>query len=878
MPGTKNRTYYQALSLSTKTSGRQYSGRKLPLFTMRDISESATRPFIAVLEPFKGQGGYSVESVAPAENGTPGKFTSLWVKNRNKSKQLVLQSTDPALKSTGEGWSFSGYFGVAGIAPEGFNYLYLGKGMEISFGDYSLRFREQDGSAWLRKNGDRYEIACKTQCEISVPVTGLKGLIFNDGRATIRIKGEERYGLTYFIIPPVKQGRFTLEYGPAKSSGKRWIEVVTAADLWQAYPGRVKNIFKNLDLNRPGLEKVKSAWEKNEQVKACDLLLQYYSKGRSGSWLRKELPAASAARSGEADSIVNRIFTFYNQPFTVPVDAEGHLDWTCHGPADDIEWAWGLNRHYHINTLLNAYYSTGNPDYTRALDKDIKDWILSSLPYPGVRSSTEMWRGLEVSFRVKAWSSVFYGLMKSRELSPATRLLILSSIPEHAHYARNFHAQGNWLTMELSGLATAATSWPEFSGSAAWLTYSGDAMTKSLADQVYPDGVQTELTSSYHQVALNNFSLFMDICTNAGFPVPQVFREQIIKMWNYIAFTIKPDGNGLLNNDADQIFNRRNVIRASEKFDRKDWLYLATNGQQGIRPEGQPSVIFPWAGQLIMRGGYEEPSHYSFFDIGPWGTGHQHNDKLNITVSAFGRDLLVDAGRFAYRGDLAVKFRSYACGSAGHNVVMPEGKGQKPGPEKAAQQLDPASYRITDTYDFASGSFDRFTDIKGSFDHNRSVLYVRGKFWVVLDRFNTDRPRNIDVLWHFHPDCTVSIARENNLKTDNDKGNLSIIPVGNRQWDIEIVKGVISPSPQGWYSEEYNKAVPNSTGIYKANIGSGDIAVWILYPYEKSELAFNAEILEKNQDGVRLLIRLSAAEKMELFVPFEKSEKVLVKY
>jgi len=153
-----------------------------------------------------------------------------------------------------------------------------------------------------------------------------------------------------------------------------------------------------------------------------------------------------------------------------------------------------------------------------------------------------MWRGLEVSFRIKAWSRVFYGLMKNKLLTPATRLLILSSLPEHGHYARNFHAQGNWLTMEMTGLATLSTAWPEFSESAAWLEYAGKTLTESLDEQVYPDGAQTELTSSYHLVALSNFSGFVDICRQANIPVPKKFHKKLESMWNYLAYTIKPDG------------------------------------------------------------------------------------------------------------------------------------------------------------------------------------------------------------------------------------------------------------------------------------------------------------------------------------------------
>ncbi|MCL7764477.1 heparinase II/III-family protein [Polaribacter sp. Z014] len=77
---------------------------------------------------------------------------------------------------------------------------------------------------------------------------------------------------------------------------------------------------------------------------------------------------------------------------------------------------------------------------------------------------------------------------------------------------------------------------------------------------------------------------------------------------------------------------------------------MATNGEKGTVPDGGNSFFYPWAGQLISRSSYDKEAHWSFFDVGPWGAGHEHSDKLHLSVSAYGKDLLVDSGRFAYSG------------------------------------------------------------------------------------------------------------------------------------------------------------------------------------------------------------------------------------
>lgn len=652
-----------------------------------------------------------------------------------------------------------------------------------------------------------------------------------------------------------------------------WKKLRTVEEVCQAYPGRIDTLLSLLDPNNDALTEVRGLAGNHRIVQACKGLLAYYRNGSSAQYLRRQSPQPSAKTDPAADSIFRSIFNFYGVADKVPHRKNGQLDWTYMGPDDDIEWAWGLNRHYHIRTLLDAYFETGNPLYAETIDSDIQDWIISSLPYPGVKSRTPMWRGLEVSFRVKVWAHAFYSLLPSDLLSPATALLVLTSIPEHTHYLRNFHAaEGNWLTMEMSGLAMAATAWPEFKHAPAWLAYAKDQMEKGLEAQVYPDGVQKELTSMYHQVALSNFDLFADICREAKETLPQSYRKGLEKMNRYIALSVRPTGYGAMNNDSDKSYNRDRILEAAAAYSREDWVFIASNGKRGKRPEGPPSVVFPWAGQVIMRSGYDADAQWAFFDIGPWGTGHRHNDKLHISVAAYGRDLLVDGGRFAYRGQLADKFRGYAVGSASHNVVLIDGKGQGPGPSTATDSLGQHYFKITDRFDYAWNSFDRFIDLEGEGKHTRAVFYVRGKFWVVVDRIDTDRPREIETLWHWHPDVKVVTLSDGVVSSENEKGNLRIIPVGFNDWQVKQVRGQEEPVPQGWYSERYNKSEPSVATVYSTDIGKSTAFVWVLFPSEAKAGPVSAQLLSQDQDGVTVRVGDDRSNQWDVVVPFSDSE------
>ncbi|NQU55000.1 MAG: alginate lyase family protein [Bacteroidetes bacterium] len=660
-------------------------------------------------------------------------------------------------------------------------------------------------------------------------------------------------------------------------SAQSWQQIISVEDVCEAYPEKMDYIFQNLNLDYLSLEKIKLAYKKNDLVKACSLLLQYYNGHAEKRFVNKPQPEILRFSTAGVDSILNDIYIFQLVAGKVPRLDDGHLKWDHNGPEDDIEWAWALNRHYPVSYILPHYFKSGDAKYARYIDLFIKDWIIQSWPYPAKKSSTAMWRGLEVSFRVKVWSEVFYGLTNSDYISQATKLLILSSLPDHAHYAREFHAQNNWLTMELSGLANVAAFWPEFKKSEEWLDYSVTTMTESLKGQVYPDGAQNELTSSYHFVALRNFELFSEICEFAGKELPAFFNTTLENMYNYLAMTIRPDGAGILNNDADRNNNVEKVMVAAGKFNREDWKYTSSNEVEGTKPKNGPSFIFPWAGQLISRNDYKKDAHWSFFDIGPWGSGHQHNDKLHISISAYGRDLLVDAGRYAYRGEVAKKFRAYARGTQGHNTILIDGKGQMPDITVADKPLSDNHFKITRNFDYAWNSFDKFYDLE-KVEHSRTLFYVRDNFWIVVDNVKTEKPREIETLWHWHPRCEGEKQSAGIVTSVNETGNLKIIPLGITKWDVDLVKGQEKPEIQGWYSEEYNQYEPGMSTIYSTKIESDETFVWLLIPSEKEAPKLKAKIISKNSDGMKLKVTDKQKGTWEITIPYSNSKNAELEF
>ncbi|MBN2311820.1 MAG: heparinase II/III-family protein, partial [Candidatus Hydrogenedentes bacterium] len=336
--------------------------------------------------------------------------------------------------------------------------------------------------------------------------------------------------------------------------------------------------------------------------------------------------------------------------------------------------------------------------------------------------------------------------------------------------------------------------------------------------------------------------------------VPDDFRDGIERMYNYLAYSMRPSGYGALNNDSNLDFTRPEVLAHVEQFGRRDWAYVATNGSEGDPPDAPPSRVFPWAGQVIMRSGWDADAHWAFFDVGPLGIGHWHYDKLHLSLSAHGRDILVDAGRYTYAGGT---WRSYFVGSQSHNVILVDGKGQR-AYERTAEEPMTGNYRIAPGFDYARGTYDAgFDGVDGDVSHTRAVAYIRGKYWVAVDRVATDRARGIEALWHYHPACTVAVEGDDVASTDTGAGNVRIVPVpGGVDWDVRLVTGQTEPAIQGWWSREYNVKEPSCCAVYTARIESTATFAWILVPGNGPVPGF-AEPPALSVDGGTATIRLA---------------------
>ena len=596
-------------------------------------------------------------------------------------------------------------------------------------------------------------------------------------------------------------------------------------------PARCAKLMEALDLERPELGEVADAWRTGQAGAAIDALLRHFETRHLDPRLLWEPTASADEHRRWADAALEGRFELQDSTARASRRADGGLDWRHAGPSGDPEWSRFLNRHDIFRSLLRAWRETGEGRYRRCINELLLDW-LDHMPPPRGRSLNPAWRSLEAARRsTLPWLEIFFAYEPEPALDPVPRLRMLQSILDHGRVLRRRHARsGNHLFTEVVALAVLGAAWPELRASRNWRDYALNRAVRALFRQTYPDGAHVELSNHYHRVVMMEAERLLAVLSRYGREEERArVEERVRAMWNYFAGVTLPDGTGPLNNDGDREPNARYLREAGLRHDNPEWLHVASGGTQGVEPPCPPSRFYPWAGQAVMRDGWGPNAQWARFDMGPHGTAHQHADQLSLELSVGGRHVLVDPGRYTYRPGPA---RDYMKGPIGHNVARIDARGSIEAPWRArTASRSPAL--LTPRLDFFSHSACFPADVLrgcSSARWARGVVYLRGKCWIVLDRFEVGGPSDVTVSWLFHPHCRVEVRDGGAYTCDSGMPNLALLPLGEVQWCIEPFHGVHEPEWRGWYSDRYNVIAPCTQLEFQARVRVPTLAGWLLCP------------------------------------------------
>lgn len=624
-----------------------------------------------------------------------------------------------------------------------------------------------------------------------------------------------------------------------------------APEFIQRESERLEALLLAIDLDYPGLETVREARQRQDTAAAAQALVDYYTTKQWPPELLAllNLPATtiSAQQLQEADALLEDTFTLQRLTARQPRRPDGGLDWEYGGPKNDREWAWMLNRHHWAHRLMQAGLATDDPRYIETLDAHLADWVLAN-PYPARMTYSAPWRPLEVARRIdRSWIEVFVMLHDHPKLRPQTRLLMLSSLLEHADSLSNFHSpSGNHLLTELVMLGKLGAYFPEFRDAARWREQATTEVLHLIEDQTYPDGTYKELANHYQRIAARSFQTLYDLLVASDSTHEAArLRPRLELMWQNLLLVMRPNGTGPLNNDSDLDLNRQFVAEVWQTFNRPDWHAILNHDLDNITTA--PTHLFPWAGHAVMRSDWSPQALWAFFDMGPQGTQHEHEDRLHLSLSLGQQDFLVDAGRYTYQqGPL----RDYFQGPSGHNVVLLNGHGTAPPPMEVQQPL-PIIADITPQASLflATARFPE-TATSGGW-HSRAVYFAPPHGWIVLDEIIAFGPHELTTLWHFAPEIAVTQRQEHLWQATSPRaGSLLLKTVAITlpgHTHATFQSGVLAPRPAGWHSPEFNKRLPAIEMNFQVKSRGPSLRAWLLAPSNQALDALSKRLTNATQ-------------------------------
>lgn len=565
---------------------------------------------------------------------------------------------------------------------------------------------------------------------------------------------------------------------------------------------------------------------------------------------------AHTALSGETwKEVAERILDLDLVSCYIRYRFEGEIDWDYNPTPDHFrEWTWQLNRHNEFRYLAKAYRETGDERYTRQYLKLILSWIEQEpVPENEPGGATDCWRTIETGLRMSGnWYEALHTFAASPVVSDRDLVTITASIWEHGWRLRHFNTCGNWLFMEMAGLSYVGLLFPFFREAEEWSRYALARLENALKEQLYPDGFQYELTLGYHNVVMANVLEVLDLYRQLKKPRPKEMAVLVHRMAGIFAALSRPDGSLPDINDGRPGTTAELLAEPALLFPQDPVLrFFVGAGEEGT-PPAYLSTALPYAGMAVMRTGWEKDAIWCFFEAAPFGFGHQHEDKLEVLLDAYGAHFLTEAGTNAYDDS---PLHRYSLSSLGHNTVLVDGCGQNRRSTYSRRDLrvdTPAGmyWRSTAAFDAAQGVYDEgYGEQLLPVKHIRRVLFLKqpeaGRpFLLVIDRMEEgdNRPHEYQVLWHLE-DYPICLEKERAVITAPNGSALIWQAAGTDA--AELVRGQTRPVYQGWaasWKAEEKRPLPT---LIARRGGSGAVRmVTLLYPLpvgaQKPEITLEA--------------------------------------
>jgi len=565
-----------------------------------------------------------------------------------------------------------------------------------------------------------------------------------------------------------------------------------------------------------------------------------------------EFPAEVKALLAEADRFLAGERTYFGYP---SVNIGAAVDWNYDpntnyrwpsvnsGKIDhrvassDPKWIWELNRLQHLPVLAQAWLFTGEARYAETAFDHLDSWLDQNPIGTGIA-----WRGaFEAGLRAISVAIALQGLRTSPAMTPQRYRRIVRMLDASARYCWRgrslFSSANNHLIGELTGLATVHLVFPELAAPASQYRRAITMLATESERQILPDGAGAEQSVCYQMLTVEFLSLLAVLLQLRGDVVPPELTTAISRSTSYLLSVTGSDDPDPRYGDDDDGFAFR--LGAEPKRTVRDhlgitaavtgdltaaryghptltaaWIThaLGTRTSQigaGVgQGECRPNVYAPKGGLVVLRRGSQRLT----MDVGPLGylsiAAHGHADALAVTLSAGGRELIVDPGTASYYG--RPEWRAVHRGTRAHPTVCVDGVDQAvPGGSFYWSRRAATTIRSVHLESgIVDAEHDGYRRLADPVVHRRWLIAPPSdETVVVVDVIDGLSVHDVVVSWPLHPELDAIPTRDGHLVSRDGAPVLQLCYAATSSFQTEQVRA--DPDSQlGWWSDRLEARTP----------------------------------------------------------------------
>lgn len=382
----------------------------------------------------------------------------------------------------------------------------------------------------------------------------------------------------------------------------------------------------------------------------------------------------------------------------------------------------------------------------------------------------------------------------------------------------------NWWAHTLLGFWMMGAFFPELKGMARFAALADDYLEREIATLFEEDGWSKEGAPGYHQFAFLKLAHFAALSDLYGAVLSETSHARLRVIADAPWKLVLPDGDFPLFGDSARGGAYRGFSHQG-KPDTHSCQIIARFAALFSLPEAkfvaaalgpQPSTLFrdclplhgknlmpawkrlssvmpacdtalPRSGLYVMRQNWTPQADCLALVAGSVGsrvTSHKHADLLSFELYSRGRRLLVDNGygpTLPERTDLNP--RMWRVSSAAHNTTTVDGEDHVPIVAEflfggtASVVVD--DWRSDTNYCYFSGVHEGYLRLPSPVSAvRRKLFYLRGRHWVLLDRFTSSTEAEHAYRLHFQVNAPGRLdEKSGRFFTQGEGGNLLIVPV-----------------------------------------------------------------------------------------------------